>query len=183
MSDTSCYCEHDLIQSGCPECTPGAMVKSAILSAHRLYRYVLWRTWDNVKPRVMFIGLNPSTADENDDDPTIRRCVAFAKSWGFGGFAMVNLFGWRCTNPVDLGLQTYDAVGTDNDKYLIETGQQCALVVAAWGNGKIIKAIDPDRPGYVRSLFPTICYLTLNDDGQPGHPLYLKGTLVPKIWE
>lgn len=75
------------------------MKSEAILSVDRKYRYVLTRTWDETLPNIMFVGLNPSTADETTDDPTIRRCINFAKSWGYGGLYMVNLFAYRSTNP------------------------------------------------------------------------------------
>ena len=179
-SDISFYCEHQKVRSECPTCTP--MIKSAILSDARLYRYVLWRKWDESKPYVMFIGLNPSTADETEDDPTIRRCISFAKSWGFGGLAMVNLFAWRATNPKDLLLKTYDPVGPDNDMYLVTTGRSCSLVVVAWGNGDIVKYVDPERPVHVARMFDNLCTLAINNDGQPGHPLYLKKDTVPQLW-
>ncbi|HHC7270859.1 TPA: DUF1643 domain-containing protein [Vibrio parahaemolyticus] len=67
------------------------MKKTAKLSDCRTYRYELWRIWDEQKPYAMFVGLNPSTADETEDDPTIRRCIYFAKSWGYGGLCMANL--------------------------------------------------------------------------------------------
>ena len=162
---------------------PVDMIRSAILSDARLYRYVLWRKWDESKPFVMFIGLNPSTADETDDDPTIRRCISFAKSWGFGGLAMVNLWSWRCTDPKDLLLKTYDPVGPDNDEYLIETGRACSLIICAWGNGPVIKALDPERPIHVARLFDNVCMLAINKDLQPGHPLYIKGDVVPQFWD
>ena len=159
------------------------MIKSAILSDARLYRYELRRVWDESLPLVMFIGLNPSTADEAEDDPTIRRCISFAKSWGFGGLVMSNLWAWRATNPKDLLLKTYDPVGPDTDHHLIEAGRECALIIAAWGNGPVIKALDPERPVHVARLFDNICVLKVNGDLQPGHPLYIKGDVVPQFWD
>ncbi len=73
------------------------MRTDAKLSDCRIYRYALWRIWDDAKPLVMFIGLNPSTADETEDDPTIRRCISFAQNWGYGGLYMANLFVFRAT--------------------------------------------------------------------------------------
>ena len=78
------------------------MKKDAQLSTCRKYRYALWRTWDEAKPQVMIIGLNPSTADETKDDPTITRCINFAKAWGYGGVCMANLFAYRATAPSDV---------------------------------------------------------------------------------
>lgn len=93
------------------------MIKDAILSEDRKYRYILSRTWDETKPTVLFIGLNPSTADENEDDPTIRRCIIFAKSWGYGGLIMANLFAFRTTNPQGLYSEK-NPVGSENDYYI-----------------------------------------------------------------
>ncbi len=80
------------------------MKSDAELSKCRAYRYALWRTWDESKPFAMFVGLNPSTADELEDDPTIRRCINFSKLWGYGGLCMVNLFAYRATDPTALFL-------------------------------------------------------------------------------
>ena len=74
----------------------------AKFSACRKYRYALWRNWDGSKPYAMIIGLNPSTADENENDPTITRCINFAKSWGYGGVCVTNLFAYCATVPSDM---------------------------------------------------------------------------------
>ena len=74
----------------------------AIFSSCRKYRYALWRNWDESKPRPMIIGLNPSTADEKENDPTIVRCINFAKSWGYGGVYVANLFAFRATLPIEM---------------------------------------------------------------------------------
>jgi hypothetical protein len=81
----------------------------------------------------MIIGLNPSTADEIDDDPTIRRCIAFAKSWGYGGLYMANLFAFRATEPADL-FAANDPIGSGNDEWLCNLSKDAGVVVAAWGN-------------------------------------------------
>ena len=88
------------------------MKKNAKFSACRKYRYALWRTWDESKPYVMIIGLNPSTADENKNDPTITRCINFAKSWGYGGVCVTNLFAFRATVPSDMKTSN-DPIGTE----------------------------------------------------------------------
>ncbi|MDA8965892.1 DUF1643 domain-containing protein, partial [Pseudomonadales bacterium] len=90
---------------------------SADFSPCRTYRYALWRTWDKTEPYVLFLGLNPSTADETENDPTITRCIDFAKQLGFGGLCMANLFAFRATQPKDLK-QAKDPVGDANDKWL-----------------------------------------------------------------
>jgi len=95
------------------------MISGAGFSECRAYRYALWRRWDwqGYANQVMFVGLNPSTADETEDDPTIRRCIRFAKDWGCGSLLMLNAYAWRATKPRDL--HAYggyaDAIGYSND--------------------------------------------------------------------
>ena len=96
------------------------------------YRYKLWRLWDDTRPEVMFIMLNPSTADATADDPTIRRCIGFARAWGYGGVRVGNLFAWRTPYPQALR-SALDPIGRHNDSALCELAEGAALVVAAWG--------------------------------------------------
>lgn len=144
------------------------MKKGAILSRDRNYRYVLWRQWDADKPTCVFIGLNPSTADENDDDPTLRRCINFAKAWGFGKCIMLNLFAFRTTNPEDLKKQD-KPVGYKNNHHIKTQCAKAALVVA-WGNrGTLLK-----RNKQVLKLLkgiPLKCF-RVSAEEQPVHPLY-----------
>ncbi len=126
----------------------------------------------------MVIGLNPSTADETQDDPTIRRCTGFAKSWGFGALCMVNLFAWRDTKPA-LMKKADDPVGPLNDYYLFELAQEAGLIVCAWGK----QGAHRGRAAHVQSVFaeagsPIYC-LRLNDDGSPEHPLYIPAETEP----
>ncbi len=147
----------------------------AIFSDDRQYRYVLWRIWDRTKPMVNFIGLNPSTADETKDDPTMRRCSGFAKSWGYGGFYMTNIFGYKATKPEDLKKAT-DPIGKDNDKWLLEIESRVEQVIFAWGvHGTFLK-----RDEQVKKLITKGHFIELSKDGHPKHPLYLKGDLTPK---
>ena len=150
------------------------MKKGAQLSACRKYRYALWRTWDETKPQVMIIGLNPSTADETKDDPTIIRCINFAKAWGYGGVCMANLFAFRATAPSDMKASS-DPVGTENDVWLTQLSKESGIVVAAWGNdGSYLKRSDT-----VRKTLSHLHYIKMNKSGEPAHPLYLKGDLTP----
>ena len=114
--------------------------QGATFSACRTYRYALWREVDPASPATLvFIGLNPSTADENTDDQTIRKCIGFSKRWGYGKLVMLNLFAFRATDPRKLtGLAISDAVGPENDKKLIEQTSESAIaglpVICAWGD-------------------------------------------------
>lgn len=149
----------------------------AVLSPCRNYRYALSRVWDASQPYVLFICLNPSTADETEDDNTIRRCIGFAKSWGYGGLVMANLFAWRATEPSDMKQQN-DPLGDKNDSWLVELASHAGIVVAAWGNDGNFR----QRSAQVRALLPDLYYLKMNGTGEPSHPLYLKKTLTPVLW-
>ena len=143
------------------------MRNTAKLSKCRNYRYALWRTWDYSKPYVMFVGLNPSTADETVDDPTLTRCINFAKSWGYGGVCMANLFAFRATQPSDM-MASNDPIGSENNKWLQKLAKDAALVVAAWGNGGSYLG----RSKQVIELLPNMHCLKLNKSREPAHPLY-----------
>ena len=143
--------------------------KNATFSSCRKYRYSLSRIWDKEKKYVLFIGLNPSTADEEADDPTIRRCVNYAKNWGYGGFMMVNLFAYRTTLPSNLIKVKYP-VGTENDKYIVKLSKKADITVAAWGNNGNLYSRDKQ----VLNLVSRLMCLKINKSGQPAHPLYLK---------
>jgi hypothetical protein len=152
-----------------------------MFSPCRRFRYTLVREWDATLPKVAFIGLNPSTADETQDDPTIRRCIGFAKTWGKGGLLMLNLYAFRATKPADMWKaekRAVDIIGGRSNwteallRYAAEHG--CDLVIAAWGNhGK-------GRGDAVASKWPGLKCLGRNGDGSPKHPLYLKADLQPE---
>ncbi|MEM8500400.1 MAG: DUF1643 domain-containing protein [Pseudomonadota bacterium] len=148
---------------------------TAKLSRCRQYRYALWRTWSAEKPIVMFIGLNPSTADETSDDPTLRRCINFAKAWGYGGVCMANLFAYRATDPEEMRVCA-KPVGPRNNRWLKLLAGEADLVVAAWGNDGVLR----QRSRQVRAMLPTMTCLRMNKSGEPAHPLYLPASLRPK---
>jgi hypothetical protein len=140
----------------------------AIFSEFRTYRYVLWRIWNDSLPKVMFIGLNPSTANENKSDPTINRIKSMVKSWGYGGFYMLNLFTYITAYPEELK-KCGDPVGL-SDYYLLEYAKKSEKIIFAWGNFKEAKK----RAKEVEKLFPDAYCLVKNKDGSPRHPLYIK---------
>lgn len=144
----------------------------ALFSVDRKYRYALWRVWDSYKPLVMFIGLNPSTANELTNDATIRRLAGkkgFAKKFGYGGMVMTNLFGYISTKPEVL-MQVEDPLG-QNDLHLHTVRNLCEKVVFCWGNFSIAEARSKD----VIAMFHDSWCLGKNANGTPKHPLYLKG--------
>lgn len=147
------------------------MQKGAEISLCRTYRYALWRTWQRQghSNQVMFIGLNPSTADENEDDPTIRRCIRFAKDWGYSGLIMTNAFAFRATKPKTM-LTALDPIGCRNDDALRRYTAKAELIVAAWGNH-----CPSEREKEVCSVINReIMCLGKTKAGKPRHPLYLR---------
>lgn len=144
---------------------------TAIFSPCRTYRYSLARVWDDSAPVCGFVLLNPSTADEVSNDPTIARCIGFARRWGFGSLLACNIFALRSTDPKGLR-QVDDPVGPGNDRAIRRLARSADLVVAAWGgHGRYL-----GRGERVRAMLPddAVC-LGVNADGSPKHPLYLRG--------
>lgn len=154
--------------------------KQATFSPCGKYRHTLKRQWSGGGGRgeVCFVGLNPSTADASQDDPTIRRCVNFAKSWGFDGLRMVNLFAFRATKPEKMAAAA-DPIGPENDINLRIADEMSNMVVAAWGASYCYLL---DRDTEVRKLFSRMYVLRLTKHGHPNHPLYLPGNLTPTLW-
>lgn len=149
---------------------------SARFSACRAYRYELWRWWNRDKPYAMFVGLNPSTADERRDDPTVRRCIRFASDWGYGGLCMSNLFALRATDPRVM-LAHPEPEGPDNEATLIRLAGDAGIVVAAWG----VHGRHRDRDQWAQTaLRGKLHHLGLTLEGLPRHPLYLRADVLPQ---
>ena len=151
------------------------MERSAILSQDGQYRYQLSRVWDETKPKILFVMLNPSTADANIDDPTIRRVVNFSKSWGYGGVFVGNLYAFRSTNPKNLKLAN-DPIGPENITHIKTLLEKTDRVIYAWGNNR-------KEPEWLQKLVETPYCIDISKKGIPKHPLYLKKDLMPKVYE
>lgn len=153
------------------------ITRSAEFSADGAYRYRLTREWAE-GGRATFVMLNPSTADAQKDDPTIRRCIGFARSWGLGGLTVVNLYGFRATKPADLWTAA-DPIGPENDRHLREVAMSGSPLIAAWG-----AHAESSRVDQVLSLpgFGGIACLEVTKNGAPRHPLYLRKGLMPMVW-
>lgn len=153
--------------------------KSAILSACGTYRYQLVREWDNDLPTCAFIMLNPSTADAERDDNTIKKCVKFAQRWGFGCLLVGNLYAYRATDPAALNNRGIDVVGRDNDGALRHIVRVSDRIVCAWG----ANCPDTWRAPFVRNTLlagnPDVYALRVTKDGHPGHPLYIRDDTKP----
>lgn len=150
------------------------MQRSAIISPCQRYRYTLEREWAPELPGVLFVALNPSTADGTCDDPTIRRCIGFAKSWGFGKLVVANLFALRSSRPVMLSRDA-DPIGPQNDWWLTELSTRYDLTVAAWGVHGTLK----QRAAEVLPKLRNVHHLGLTNAGHPRHPLYLSKATCP----
>ena len=149
----------------------------ADFSECRKYRYTLWRFWDKNLPKIMFLGLNPSTADEVNNDPTVTRCINYSKLWGYGGMYMMNIFAYRTTYPVELK-KAKMPIGKDNDFWILKISGKVDKCIGAWGNdGEFI-----DRHKTICEIIPELYCLKINNSGQPSHPLYLKSDLTPFLF-
>ena len=146
----------------------------AIFDPTRRYRYLLRRFVQMRDGRILFVLLNPSTADEAQDDPTIRRCYGFTRSWDLGLLEVVNIFALRSTDPAQL-YAPHDAIGRDNDQHIAEAAERADLVVCGWGEhgawksrGKVVLEVISEHtdPAKIRCL-------DINRSGEPKHPLYV----------
>lgn len=144
----------------------------AVFSACEKYRYVLWRIWDESKPLWMFVLLNPSTATEEQNDPTITRQMERAKRGGAGGIVVVNSGAIRETDS-DLAVKNEDPIGAHNIFWIKEMIPKCEVHIAGWGP----KASTFQGDRIVKSIFRQenvpLKALKVNKDGSPGHPLYI----------
>ena len=146
----------------------------ATFSPDRRYRYRLWRGWGNPEHRVCWVMLNPSMADEGDDDPTIRKCTGFSRKWGFGALDVVNLFALVSTDPMGL-LTAADPVGPENDEAIRDAFHGAHRVVLAWGshNAKVMRLVATRRssiPTLIAAMCHDVGHLGLTQDGAPRHP-------------
>ena len=157
------------------------MIKDAIISDCGKYRYNLLRYWDTNKPYVMFVMLNPSIADARIDDSTITRCMKYALFWGYGGIVVCNLFAFRGAKPEDM-LAAEDPIGSDNDHILSEQAQDAEIIVCAWGTDGSYLNRSKEVVKILKTSGTPLNFLKLTKSGEPGHPLYLKANLTPRIW-
>lgn len=151
----------------------------AVFSADDRYRYLLGRTWDRyedpeetTRAVCIWIMLNPSTADHTVDDPTIKKCTKYARTWGMGGILVANLFAWRATDPSELA-KAVDPIGPANDSilYRVTRNPLLAIVVGGWGN-KLPRAYR--RRGQQLHIGRSLHCVAVNTDGSPRHPLYVR---------
>lgn len=162
----------------------------ASFSRDRLFRYTLERVWEPDRPRVAFIGLNPSTADEVRVDNTVARCARFAHDWGYGSFLMLNLFAFRTVSPAvlktahrELGLDV--SGGRANNDAIAEGVGSVQMAICGWGrHGRFLGRDEQVLSGLAAAgQGDKLYHLGLNGDGTPKHPLYLPSNLEPEPWQ
>ncbi len=155
-------------------------MNDAYISECQKYRYSLTRIWDDSKDSIMFVMLNPSIADSEVNDRTITKCINFAKSWGYGGMYVCNLFSYRSTDPYEL-LNVSNPVGDENGRVIQEMAEKVNLIICGWGKDKIINKLFKDSSPYKELLFAKskLHYLRINKPGNPSHLLYLPNNLTP----
>ncbi len=158
----------------------GDAASVAIYSPCERYRYALTRIWGN-GPRVLFVMLNPSTATEVQNDPTVERCERRARALGYGGFRVCNIFAWRDTDPRAMRAAA-DPVGPANDAAIRNGALWADAIVCAWGT----HGAHLDRGRQVETLLRatgrTLTHLGLSKDGHPKHPLYIAYSQQPETW-
>ncbi len=151
----------------------------AVISPCNNYRYFLSRLISLDQKVLTFIMLNPSTADAVDDDPTIRRCIGFCDSLGYGTLQVVNLFAYRSTDPSEL-LTAEDPVGIENLEFVKNTVQKSDMIICAWGTKGSIKNQNKVIINHLKNF--DLYALKITKGGHPSHPLYLKSDLKPMLF-
>lgn len=161
--------------------TKGDAASVAVYSECERYRYRLTRVWDTDSIRVNFVMLNPSTATEVQNDPTVERCERRARTLGFGGFCVTNIFAWRDTDPKKMRAAK-DPIGPENDSAILNAAEWADMVIAAWGT----HGAHLERGAAVATLLhqqaKPVFHLGLSKHGHPRHPLYLPYTQKPELW-
>ena len=154
----------------------------AVYSDCERYRYLLTRTWDPTGRKALFIMLNPSTATEVQNDPTVARCERRARTLGFGAFRVTNIFAWRATDPRDMRAAG-DPIGPENDAAILQSCRWADQVICAWGT----HGAHLDRGTAVEALLRAtklpLFHLGLSKAGYPKHPLYIAYSEQPRLWD
>ena len=159
----------------------GDAPSTAVYSPCERYRYSLTRIWDDTGRRVNFVMLNPSTATEVQNDPTVERCERRARALGYGSFAVTNIFAWRDTDPRALK-RAEEPVGPENDAVILERADWADDVIAAWGAHGTHRDRGQAVQDLLRNHVDRLFHLGLTKAGLPRHPLYLPYSQTPMRW-
>ncbi|MCC5999966.1 MAG: DUF1643 domain-containing protein [Pararhodobacter sp.] len=154
---------------------------TALYSPCLTYRYALTRVWDAGAGRVLFVMLNPSTATEVQNDPTVERCERRARALGFGAFMVCNIFAFRATDPRVMRAQA-DPVGPDNDAAIARGADWAQQIVCAWGTHGAHRGRGPAVEQLLRGTGRPLFHLGLSQAGHPKHPLYIGYAQTPLPW-
>lgn len=161
--------------------TKGDAPSVAVYSECERYRYSLTRTWDPEGSRILFVMLNPSTATEVQNDPTVERCERRARTLGHGAFRVCNIFAWRDTDPKKMRAAT-DPNGPDNDAAIRDGAAWAQVVLCAWGTHGAHLDRGPQVARLLRDTGQPLVHLGLTKDGHPKHPLYIGYAVTPVPW-
>jgi len=159
----------------------GDAQSTATYSPCERYRYQLTRIWQEDGRRALFIMLNPSTATELQNDPTVERCERRARALGFGGFRVTNIFAWRDTDPRLMRAAT-DPVGPDNDAAIAEGCVWADQIIAGWGTHGAHLERGPQVAALLQGTGRAVYHLGLTKAGHPRHPLYISYSQQPQLW-
>ncbi len=158
----------------------GDAASTATYSPDLRYRYALTRVWAP-GPQALFVMLNPSTATEVQNDPTVERCERRARALGFGSFAVANIFAFRATDPRVMRAEA-DPVGPDNDRMIRDLALMADRIICAWGTHGAHLSRGAQVEGLLRPLTPELYHLGLSQAGHPKHPLYIGYHKQPEPW-
>ena len=161
--------------------TKGDAPSTAVYSDCERYRYSLTRVWEPQGKRVLFVMLNPSTATEVQNDPTVERCERRARTLGYGAFQVTNIFAWRATDPRDMK-RAADPIGPHNDKTLVQGADWADHIIAAWGAHGAHRDRGAAVAQQLARLDQPLFHLGLTKAGHPKHPLYLPYHQQPERW-
>jgi hypothetical protein len=160
--------------------TKGDAVSDAVYSDCERYRYLLTRVWA-AGPRALFVMLNPSTATEVQNDPTVERCERRARALGYGAFRVTNIFAFRATDPMVMRAEA-DPVGPDNDAAILQSAVWADRIFCAWGNHGLHMGRGDQVAGLLRLSGLPLFHLGLTGQSQPRHPLYVGYDRQPEPW-
>jgi hypothetical protein len=159
----------------------GDAASEAVYSPCLKYRYALTRIWQADAPRAQFVMLNPSTATEIQNDPTVERCERRARALGFGSFRVSNIFGFRATDPKVMRAAT-DPIGPENDSAIASGASWADQVICAWGVHGRHLARGAEVEALLRATGKPLWHLGLTQNGDPRHPLYVGYSQAPVLW-
>jgi hypothetical protein len=160
----------------------GDAASVAVYSDCEKYRYDLTRVWDEGGKKALFVMLNPSTATETQNDPTVERCERRARTLGFGAFRVCNIFAYRATDPRDMRAQA-DPVGPENDATILRACDWADRIICAWGTHGEHRSRGAEMERLLRAQPKPLFHLGLSQKGHPKHPLYIAYAVQPMAWQ